>query len=66
MILLLGIEDGKVVGMALQRQLVGSSDLSTVYDIMEKLTGSSLIRKAAIGDAYAMITIKGTNEITQL
>ena len=52
--------------MALQRQLVGSSDLSTVYDIMEKLTGSSLIRKAAIGDAYAMITIKGTNEITQL
>ena len=49
--------------MALQRQLVGSSDLSTVYDIMEKLTGSSLIRKAAIGDAYAMITIKGTTEI---
>ena len=49
--------------MALQRQLVGSSDLSTVYDIMEKLTGSSLIRKAAIGDAYAMITIKGMNGI---
>ncbi|XP_063436803.1 uncharacterized protein LOC134718239 [Mytilus trossulus] len=52
------ISAGSVVGIALLRTLVGTADLSDVYDTIESL-GASRIRDVDNDDAYTFIVIKG-------